>query len=135
MGARVLVRAAAPDGCNINDQCGATHPDALAHAVAAGGFEMGLAFDGDGDRLIAVDHTCAVVDGDHIIAICALDLHRRGLLRHGTVVVTVMSAALIRVDSPNAGMLKRIDYAHLIAMAAFLGGLALGGSAMSTAPL
>ena len=81
LGARVVVRAAAPDGCNINDQCGATHPGPLAHAVEVGGFELGLAFDGDGDRLIAVDHTGAVVDGDHIIAICALDLHRRGLLR------------------------------------------------------
>jgi phosphoglucosamine mutase len=104
LGARVHVRAAAPDGCNINDRCGATHPDALAHAVAAGAFEMGLAFDGDGDRLIAVDHTGAVVDGDHIIAICALDLHRRGLLRHGTVVVTVMTNLGFRLAMEQAGI-------------------------------
>ncbi len=104
LGARVVVRAAAPDGCNINDQCGATHPDALAHAVEVGGFELGLAFDGDGDRLIAVDHTGAVVDGDHIIAVCALDLHRRGLLRHGTVVVTVMTNLGFRLAMERAGI-------------------------------
>jgi phosphoglucosamine mutase len=104
LGARVVVRAAAPDGCNINDRCGATHPDPLAHAVAAGGFELGLAFDGDGDRLIAVDHSGAVVDGDHIIAICALDLHRRGLLRHGTVVVTVMTNLGFRLAMEQAGI-------------------------------
>ena len=66
------------DGSNINDRCGATHPEALSEAVRAGAFEFGLAFDGDGDRLIAVDHSGAIVDGDHIIAICALDLERRG---------------------------------------------------------
>ena len=104
LGARVVVRAAAPDGCNINDQCGATHPEPLAHAVEVGGFELGLAFDGDGDRLIAVDHTGAVVDGDHIIAICALDLHRRGLLRHGTVVVTVMTNLGFRLAMERAGI-------------------------------
>jgi phosphoglucosamine mutase len=104
LGARVVVRAAAPDGCNINDKCGATHPDALAHAVATGGFELGLAFDGDGDRLIAIDHTGAVVDGDHIIAICALDLHRRGLLRHAAVVVTVMTNLGFRLAMERAGI-------------------------------
>ena len=57
LGARVVVRAAAPDGSNINDRCGATHPEPLADAVRDGAFELGLAFDGDGDRLIAVDHT------------------------------------------------------------------------------
>ena len=68
------------------------------------GSSSGLAFDGDGDRLIAVDHTGAVVDGDHIIAICALDLHRRGLLRHGTVVVTVMTNLGFRLAMERAGI-------------------------------
>ena len=72
--------------------------------MEVGGFELGLAFDGDGDRLIAVDHTGAVVDGDHIIAICALDLHRRGLLRHGTVVVTVMTNLGFRLAMDRAGI-------------------------------
>jgi phosphoglucosamine mutase len=104
LGARVVVRAAAPDGSNINDHCGATYPEALAEAVRAGAFELGLAFDGDGDRLIAVDHTGAIVDGDHIIAVCALDLERRGLLRDHTVVVTVMTNLGFRLAMEKAGI-------------------------------
>jgi phosphoglucosamine mutase len=99
-----VVRAAAPDGSNINDRCGATHPEALSEAVRAGAFELGLAFDGDGDRLIAVDHSGAIVDGDHIIAICALDLERRGLLREHTVVVTVMTNLGFRLAMEAAGI-------------------------------
>jgi phosphoglucosamine mutase len=104
LGSRVHVRAAAPDGCNINERCGAMHPEVLAHAVGRGGFELGLAFDGDGDRLIAVDHTGAIVDGDHIIAICALDLQARGLLRDATVVVTVMTNLGFRLAMEEAGI-------------------------------
>jgi phosphoglucosamine mutase len=104
LGARVHVRAAAPDGCNINERCGAMHPEVLAHAVGQGGFELGLAFDGDGDRLIAVDHTGAIVDGDHIIAICALDLQARGLLRDATVVVTVMTNLGFRLAMEETGI-------------------------------
>jgi phosphoglucosamine mutase len=104
LGARVVVRAAAPDGSNINDRCGATHPEPLADAVRDGAFELGLAFDGDGDRLIAADHTGAIVDGDHIIAICALDLERRGLLRDHTVVVTVMTNLGFRLAMEKAGI-------------------------------
>ena len=68
----------APNGRNINDHCGATHLDSLGAAVVADGADLGLALDGDADRLLAVDHTGRVVDGDHIMAICATDLHRRG---------------------------------------------------------
>ena len=71
--------------------CGATAPGALAVAVREHDADLGIALDGDADRLIAVDHTGAIVDGDHIIAICALDLRARGLLRHDTVVVTTMT--------------------------------------------
>ena len=70
-----------PNGRNINDRCGATHLDSLAAAVVVEGADLGLALDGDADRLLAVDHTGRVVDGDHIMAICATDLHRRGALR------------------------------------------------------
>ena len=90
-GAAVHVIGDAPDGTNINAGCGATHPDAVAAAVVAHGAHLGLAFDGDADRLIAVDAAGRIVDGDHIIAICALDLRQRGALRDGTVVVTVMT--------------------------------------------
>ncbi len=91
LGARPTVIHAAPDGLNINAGCGATSPAALAAAVVASGAEMGLAFDGDGDRLIAVDHTGRVVDGDQIIALLAVELRDQGRLAADTVVVTVMS--------------------------------------------
>jgi phosphoglucosamine mutase len=91
LGANVVVMGDRPDGCNINDRCGATHPEALRLAVVDEGADAGLAFDGDADRLIAVDATGSVVDGDHLIAICARDLRDRGALRENTVVVTVMT--------------------------------------------
>lgn len=90
-GAEVVVIAAEPDGRNINRNCGATAPDAVAAAVLVHGADIGVALDGDADRLIAVDHTGAIVDGDHIIAITAGDLRDRGQLRNDTVVVTVMT--------------------------------------------
>ena len=83
--------AAEPDGTNINDGCGSTDPAGLQAAVVAHGADVGLAFDGDADRVIAVDHTGAVVDGDQLIALCALDLRARGRLADDTVVVTVMT--------------------------------------------
>ncbi|MEY2450567.1 MAG: phosphoglucosamine mutase [Acidimicrobiaceae bacterium] len=91
LGAEVTVIHADPSGTNINEHCGSTHPDDLQQAVLEHGADAGLAFDGDADRVLAVDGDGALVDGDQIIAICALDLHERGLLRHETVVVTVMS--------------------------------------------
>jgi len=91
LGADVVVIGDHPDGCNINDRCGATHPETLRLAVVDAGADAGLAFDGDADRLIAVDATGAVVDGDHVIAICARDLRDRGRLHADTVVVTVMT--------------------------------------------
>jgi phosphoglucosamine mutase len=91
LGADVIAVGNQPDGANINASCGATHPAALAHLVAGGGFDLGIAFDGDADRCIAVDAAGTIVDGDHIIAICALDLHARDELVNDTVVVTVMT--------------------------------------------
>ncbi|WP_412921953.1 phosphoglucosamine mutase [Lactococcus raffinolactis] len=80
-----------PDGLNINLGVGSTHPENLAKAVVANGSDLGLAFDGDGDRLIAVDETGAIVDGDKILFIVAKHLHEKGLLAQDTVVTTVMS--------------------------------------------
>jgi phosphoglucosamine mutase len=91
LGAQVQILSAHPDGTNINDGCGSNHPDALRAAVMATSADVGIAFDGDADRVLAVDHTGTVVDGDHIIALCATDLRSRGLLADDTVVVTVMS--------------------------------------------
>ena len=91
LGAEPIVIADAPDGRNINDGCGSTHVGALADVVVAGGHALGFAFDGDGDRLLAVDRHGAVVDGDELIALVALHLRRRGLLNDDGVVVTVMT--------------------------------------------
>jgi phosphoglucosamine mutase len=91
LGARVTTIADAPDGRNINDRCGSTHVDALAGAVQAGGHDVGFAFDGDGDRVLAVDRNGEVVDGDELIALAALHLRRAGRLQGDGVVVTVMT--------------------------------------------
>lgn len=91
LGAEVLPYYNMPDGNNINDRCGSTHPEQLSRLVSEIGADVGLAFDGDADRLIAVDEHGNIVDGDKILAICALDMQNRGVLSSGTVVGTVMS--------------------------------------------
>jgi phosphoglucosamine mutase len=90
-GAEVFEIGAAPDGLNINDGVGSTHLDTLREAVLKHGAAMGLAFDGDADRCLAVTSGGEVVDGDQIMAILALELHEAGRLPAGTVVATVMS--------------------------------------------
>ena len=91
LGAEVTVLHDAPDGVNINDGSGSTHPQDLQRHVVAAGAAVGLAFDGDADRVLAVDHTGELVDGDQLIAICALDRRTQGRLPGDTVVVTVMA--------------------------------------------
>jgi phosphoglucosamine mutase len=91
LGADVTVVADAPDGRNINEGCGSTHVAALAEQVVAGGHAVGFAFDGDGDRVLAVDRNGVVVDGDELIALAALHLRARGRLTGGGVAVTVMT--------------------------------------------
>ncbi|HEX6988125.1 MAG TPA: phosphoglucosamine mutase [Bacillota bacterium] len=90
-GARLTVLHAEPDGLNINRGCGATDPALLAQAVRREGADLGFAFDGDADRCVAVDERGQVVDGDAILAVTALDRHRRGRLAGPGVVATVMS--------------------------------------------
>ncbi len=80
-----------PDGCNINDGCGSTHPEALQEYVVKHGLDAGVAFDGDADRCFCVDDQGNVVDGDFIMAICALDMRARGKLAGNTIVGTVMT--------------------------------------------
>jgi phosphoglucosamine mutase len=82
---------AAPDGTNINSDCGSTHPAELQRSVVELGADAGLAFDGDADRVIAVDEHGAIVDGDQLMLIAALDLKERNRLHGDAVVVTVMS--------------------------------------------
>jgi phosphoglucosamine mutase len=90
LGAQVTVLSAAPNGLNINEDCGSTHMGALQAAVVAEKADMGIGFDGDGDRVLMVDHTGAIVDGDELLFIIAKDLHERGRLQGG-VVGTLMS--------------------------------------------
>jgi len=91
LGAAVTVLFDAPNGDNINDGCGSTHPERLAETVAAAGLDLGLAFDGDADRLIAVDERGAMVDGDAVMGICALERLAAGRLRNNLLVATVLS--------------------------------------------
>jgi phosphoglucosamine mutase len=91
LGATVDVIHASPDGVNINASCGSTHPSELQEAVLVARADVGLAFDGDADRVIAVDERGTLVDGDEILAIAAIDLHDRKMLRGNAIVATVMS--------------------------------------------
>ena len=91
LGAQVTVLFDAPNGTNINEGSGSTHPERLAETVAAAGLEIGFAFDGDADRLIAVDERGELVDGDAVMGICALARLAEGTLRNSVLVATVMS--------------------------------------------
>jgi len=103
LGARVEVLHAQPDGRNINDHCGSTHPEDLQRAVVASGADIGLAFDGDADRLVAVDETGARRDGDDIMVLVALDMHQQGVLGD-SLVVTSMSNLGLRRAMRDAGI-------------------------------
>jgi phosphoglucosamine mutase len=91
LGANVTVIADSPDGRNINAGCGSTHVDALARAVLDGGHALGFAFDGDGDRVLAVDRAGSIVDGDELLALATLHLRDSGRLSGNGVAVTVMT--------------------------------------------
>ena len=91
LGAEVVVLAGEPDGVNINLECGSTHPELLQQQVVAQGADLGLAFDGDGDRVLAVDHQGNLIDGDQILLILANQMKQRGSLPENLLVVTVMS--------------------------------------------
>jgi phosphoglucosamine mutase len=104
LGAEVEVIHASPDGTNINDGCGSTHPQGLQRAVRDSAAAAGIAFDGDADRALAVDADGALVDGDHLIAMCAIDRKQRGVLRDDAVVVTVMSNLGFRLGMERHGV-------------------------------
>ncbi|MDA8391474.1 MAG: phosphoglucosamine mutase [Actinomycetota bacterium] len=128
-GATVTVVADEPDGLNINTRCGSTNPELMSEAVRAGGADIGLAFDGDADRLLAVDAAGRLVDGDHLISLFARDLAARGVLKNSAVAVTVMT---------NLGFHRAMDQAGIkvvqtpvgdrnVLDAIELNGLVLGG--------
>jgi phosphoglucosamine mutase len=129
LGAEVEVVHGTPDGRNINDRCGSTHPSDLQLAVHTHRAEVGVAFDGDADRVLFVDGHSRVVDGDQTMAICAIDLAARDLLAHNTVVVTVMTNLGFRLAMAERGInvvdTKVGDRYVLEALEA--GGYALGG--------
>ena len=100
----VIVINDSPDGRNINDGCGSTHPEMLQRLVVEHRADAGIAFDGDADRLVAVDHTGALVDGDQIITVCALDRQSRGQLAGNSVAVTVMSNLGLRKAMRDHGI-------------------------------
>jgi phosphoglucosamine mutase len=104
LGLEVTVLSATPDGTNINAGCGSTHLDVLRETVVASRAALGLAFDGDADRMLATDHTGAVVDGDQLIAMFAADLHSRGELRGSAVVATVLSNLGLRLALAERGI-------------------------------
>jgi phosphoglucosamine mutase len=129
LGANVTAVADAPDGRNINADCGSTHVERLAEKVVAGGHTLGFAFDGDGDRVLAVDGAGAVVDGDELMALAALHLREQGRLPGDGVAVTVMTnygfhtamaQAGIEVASAQVG--DRYVLAELLARGWTLGG-------------
>jgi phosphoglucosamine mutase len=104
LGASVTVFNCEPDGTNINRDCGSTHPAALRDAVAATGADVGVAFDGDADRVILTAVDGDLIDGDQIIAICAIDLLDRGALAGNAVVVTVMTNLGFRLAMAERGV-------------------------------
>jgi phosphoglucosamine mutase len=104
LGANVHVVADAPDGRNINAGCGSTHVEQLTEQVRSGGHVIGFAFDGDGDRVLAVDGDGQVVDGDELMALAALHLHRAGRLPGGGVAVTVMTNFGFHTAMAHAGI-------------------------------
>ncbi len=129
LGAEVRSIGCDPDGVNITEACGSTHPGALGDAVVAAGADLGLAFDGDADRLVAVDHKGAVADGDVLLALFAVDLADRGELAGHAVVVTVMTNLGFRMAMAERGIAVHetpVGDRHVLA-ALEAEGLALGG--------
>ena len=104
LGADVIVIHDRPDGYNINRDCGSLNMQSLQRAVTDNAAHAGIAFDGDADRVLAVDHLGQIVDGDQILAICAIDRRERGTLAGDTVVVTVMANLGLRVSLEAHGI-------------------------------
>lgn len=107
LGAEVYPLFHQPNGTNINNHCGSTHPEALQQAVVRLGVDVGIAHDGDADRVLAVDEQGRLIDGDVIMAICALELKKQNKLAENTVVTTVMSNLGFRKAMEQAGIIVK----------------------------
>ncbi len=129
LGAELITIGVRPNGKNINYKCGSTYPENVATLVKRHGADMGIAFDGDGDRCIMVDNRGNIVHGDHILAICAQDMHKRQRLFRKTVVGTVMSNLGLELALQSAGLkLLRTPVGDRYVVEAMLkGGYNLGG--------
>ncbi|WP_129336879.1 phosphoglucosamine mutase [Cellulomonas endophytica] len=128
-GADVVVINASPDGRNINEKCGSTHPEQLQAAVVASGADLGVAFDGDADRCLAVDRDGRLVDGDQIMGVLALAMRERGSLVDDVLVTTVMSNLGLRLAMAEHGV-RTVETAvgdRYVLEAMREGGYALGG--------
>ena len=104
LGANVVTINSEPDGNNINDKCGSTHPEKLQEAVVKHKANLGLAYDGDADRLIAVDENGNIVDGDHIMILSAVYLKKKNQLSNNTLVITVMTNIGLNVAAREHGI-------------------------------
>ena len=104
LGAEVIAKSCAPDGTNINDHCGSTHPERLQEMVVNYGADLGFAFDGDADRLISCDEYGNIVDGDQAMGILALSMQAHGKLKNDTLVLTVMSNLGLKKTMEAAGI-------------------------------
>jgi phosphoglucosamine mutase len=129
LGVDVHVLHDRPDGTNINDGCGSTHTDGLARAVVERGADLGVAFDGDADRVLMVDAAGELVDGDQLIALCAVDRHERGTLPGDAVVVTVMTNLGFRLamEAHGIAVVETAVGDRYVLEALEARGLALGG--------
>jgi phosphoglucosamine mutase len=129
LGADVITLYDQPNGMNINQGCGSLHPEVISRAVIANRAHVGIAFDGDADRVILCDEDGKVVDGDAVMAICALHMVRQGRLKHNTLVATVMSNLGLELALKEAGgRLVRAAVGDRYVMEQMLdGGYNLGG--------
>lgn len=129
LGCRAEVIHCSPDGVNINEHCGSTHLEALAERMRGGGYDLGIAFDGDADRCLFVDEKGTPVDGDRVLAVCARAMQRKGTLRGNTVVATVMSNLGLHEFCTNNGIgLVCTDVGDRNVLEAMRrGGFAIGG--------
>jgi len=129
LGFEVLVVGDSPDGRNINLECGSTHPEGLSRVVVSSGARMGVAFDGDGDRAIFVDHLGRVVNGDAVLLMCARHLKQLGRLPGDAIVATVMSNIGLELALRDSGIdMVRTAVGDKYVMEEMLArGLALGG--------
>lgn len=128
-GADVVVINASPDGRNINEKCGSTHPEQLQAFVVASGADLGVAFDGDADRCLAVDSSGTLVDGDQIMGVLAVALRDAGELAQDTLVATVMSNLGLKLAMESVGI-RVLDTAvgdRYVLEAMRAGGYTLGG--------